>query len=45
MKEQLPAHTVLLVTPLHNVTQTRFMQELGRLLRAAGRRVMVLSVG
>jgi hypothetical protein len=45
MKEQLPAHTYLLVTPLTNSAPTRFMLNLGRTLRKAGVTVMVLSVG
>jgi hypothetical protein len=45
MKAQLPTHTYLLVTPLENQTQTRFMWNLGRLLREKGLSVFVLSVG
>jgi hypothetical protein len=45
MKEQLPAHTYLLVSPLNNPDQTRFMMNLGRTLRGAGVSVFVLSVG
>jgi hypothetical protein len=45
VKNQLPAHTYLLVTPLTNSVQTRFMLNLGRLLREKGISVFVLSVG
>jgi hypothetical protein len=45
MKNQLPAHTYLLVTPLTNTAPTRFMLNLGRYLRNEGRSVFVLSVG
>jgi hypothetical protein len=45
MKNQLPAHTYLLVTPLGNTAPTRMMLNLGRLLRQEGRSVFVLSVG
>jgi hypothetical protein len=45
MKEQLPAHTYLLVTPLTNSVQTRFMLKLGRTLLEEGVSVFVLSVG
>ena len=45
MKEQLPTHTYLLVTPLENPMQTRFMCNLGRSLREKGISVFVLSVG
>jgi hypothetical protein len=45
IKGQLPAHTYLLVTPLANSVQTRFMLNLGRSLREKGRSVFVLSVG
>jgi hypothetical protein len=45
MKNQLPAHTYLLVTPLNNTAPTRFMLNLGRCLREKGISVFVLSVG
>jgi hypothetical protein len=45
VKTQLPAHTYLLVTPLANSAQTRFMLHLGRLLQEEGVSVFVLSVG
>ena len=45
VKNQLPAHTYLLVTPLANSAQTRFMLNLGRLLQEEGVSVFVLSVG
>jgi hypothetical protein len=45
VKNQLPAHTYLLVTQLTNSAQTRFMLNLGRSLREEGRSVFVLSVG
>ena len=45
MKNQLPAHTYLLVTPLENTAPTRMMLNLGRLLRQEERSVFVLSVG
>jgi hypothetical protein len=45
VKNQLPAHTYLLVTPLANSAQTRFMHKLGRSLREARISVFVLSVG
>jgi hypothetical protein len=45
LKGQLPAHTYLLVTSLTNSVQTRFMLNLGRLLREKGIPVFVLSVG
>ena len=45
MKNQLPAHTYLLVTQLTNPAQTRMMLNLGRLLREEGVSVFVLSIG
>jgi hypothetical protein len=45
MKNQLPAHTYLLVTPLTNSAPTRFMLNLGRTLRKAGITVVVISIG
>jgi hypothetical protein len=45
VKRQLPAHTYLLVTPLANSAQTRFMLNLGRCLQEEGISVFVLSVG
>lgn len=45
VKWQLPAHTYLLVTPLANSAQTRFMLHLGRCLQEEGISVFVLSVG
>jgi hypothetical protein len=45
MKNQLPAHTYLLVAPLTNSAQTRMMLNLGRSLREEGISVFVLSVG
>jgi hypothetical protein len=45
IKRKLPAHTYLLVTPLNNPTRTSFMLRLGQVLREAGIRVMVLSIG
>jgi hypothetical protein len=45
MKNQLPAHTYLLVTPLTDSAPTRFMLNLGRSLRNEGISVFVLSVG
>jgi hypothetical protein len=44
VKAQLPTHTYLLVTPLENQTQTRFMCNLGRTLREKGLSVFVLSL-
>jgi hypothetical protein len=45
VKNQLPAHTYLLVAPLGNTAPTRMMLNLGRLLREEGVSVFVLSVG
>ena len=45
VKDQLPAHTYLLVVPLGNTAPTRMMLNLGRLLRQEGVSVFVLSVG
>jgi hypothetical protein len=45
VKEKLPSHTYLLVTPLTNSAPTRFMLNLGRSLRKAGVTVVVLSAG
>jgi len=44
VKQQLPTDTYLLVTPLDNPAQARFMLELGRAFRKSGRSVVVLSV-
>jgi hypothetical protein len=45
VKNQLPAHTYLLVAPLANSAPTRVMLNLGRCLRDKGISVFVLSVG
>ena len=45
IKEQLPARTYLLVTPLTNSAPTHVMLKIGRALQEAGMAVMVLSVG
>jgi hypothetical protein len=45
VKNQLPAHTCLLVAPLGNAAPTRKMLNLGRCLRQEGISVFVLSVG
>ena len=45
VKEKLPNHTYLLVTPLDNAALTQIMMRIGRALQKAGVGVMVLSVG